>query len=761
MRFAMMDPDKTSSSYVAATLAAAATKAATSAAAATKAATQTSSEHPQQDFSPFFSNLVDTIQIFSQRVGQNRLVAEDAELFVVQNSKWLAKALARFCKQSHSVKARCRVAFQEQEKKKKMDTNNLLGPAHDGDAMQNNTNRNGENESFISGEDIIISEKFGRKRKQKFHLLSQAEIYNLVKAQLPANHVTCITRHEQETCHALYALDRTCDNQQHQQHRQLRHQVKQSENEPLPVLVKNAIKIEGEKFQLNEQSLRLGPSSTSCMRCYMCSSVCRTPHPIYVFCCQSCGNLSQRNRNLCRDLSGQVAVVLGGRTKLGHQVVLKLLDAGCDHVICTTRYPEKAKEMFGGYHENAIALALDRVSFVGLDLDTADIAGSAQMEALSNDVEEYAPNGLHILVNCAAQTIRARDKPGDSNNNLPLDDECVVDEPLVAEETSHNNLPLENECVDEPLNVEETSHIESKRIVSSIWQFSSYNGQQVVEYKKRRYCDSVKRTGLQQKEGRVVNNDSNTLNSTDNEAKKGMEQVHQEQTKTKDKRGVLNRYGDSRYVNSHFKNSWALRLEDICQRETEEVYRVSALGPMFVIQQLLPYLRRAVEANSESFQGGLSGDCGDGVDAVDALQRDVVAIESKNSASDDSPHNLTAENESKGSGDEKRCAYIINIHAREGLLSVARNDKHVHTNMAKASLAMLTSALAGGLGSNRLRVHGCDPGWFSVDEYYEDKRPWVAPPLDEVDAAARVLYPLWMELPSCPKTRRHFTQFSV
>jgi hypothetical protein len=54
-------------------------------------------------------------------------------------------------------------------------------------------------------------------------------------------------------------------------------------------------------------------------------------------------------------------------------------------------------------------------------------------------------------------------------------------------------------------------------------------------------------------------------------------------------------------------------------------------------------------------------------------------------------------------------------------------------------------------------IHGCDPGWISVDEYYENSRPWIVPPLDEVDGAARILFPIFNGIRhSDPKTRRHF-----
>ena len=37
-------------------------------------------------------------------------------------------------------------------------------------------------------------------------------------------------------------------------------------------------------------------------------------------------------------------------------------------------------------------------------------------------------------------------------------------------------------------------------------------------------------------------------------------------------------------------------------------------------------------------------------------------------------------------------------------------------------------------------IHGCCPGSKSVDEYYEDDRPRIVPPIDEV---VRILFPLF------------------
>lgn len=143
-------------------------------------------------------------------------------------------------------------------------------------------------------------------------------------------------------------------------------------------------------------------------------------------------------------------------------------------------------------------------------------------------------------------------------------------------------------------------------------------------------------------------------------------------------------------------------LQDMDQQEMEEVYRINAVAPCLIIQGLLSLLQKS---------------------------------------------NVNP--------------YIINVHAREGLFEVQKDDRHLHTNMAKAGLAMLTKCLSGAelktVSGKGFRIHGCDPGWISVDEYYEAGRPWKVPPLDEVDGAARILFPVLKQLPgSFVKTRRHF-----
>lgn len=141
-------------------------------------------------------------------------------------------------------------------------------------------------------------------------------------------------------------------------------------------------------------------------------------------------------------------------------------------------------------------------------------------------------------------------------------------------------------------------------------------------------------------------------------------------------------------------------------------------------------------------------------------------------------------------------AYIIHVHAKEGHFSSHKTLNHTHTNIAKAALSMLTRCIAtNGISCNVhtfmtqyrqeylqqhkipwitesiisdtienkddpvIRMHGVDPGWFSIDEYTLKSRieqNIYYPPVDEIDAAARVLYPIMIEAKSYPGTWKHY-----
>lgn len=321
--------------------------------------------------------------------------------------------------------------------------------------------------------------------------------------------------------------------------------------------------------------------------CYSCGKTVKTFHGNYVYCCTDCGNKFQKYRKLYSDQTERVSLVTGCRTKLGHQIALKLLRAG-SIVIGTTRQPDKAEELFMRYDDYQDFKNRLHIYPNSLDFDNNDL--ELEFSGLHDYIENLT-NKLDTLINCAAQTIRSRDKK-----------------------------------IKEDLNISQ-----------------------------------------------IISNEKN-------------------------------RYGDARFAPKDEKNSWNLDIEEITQEETEEVYRINAVAPLLLFQSCLDLLKRSKQP------------------------------------------------------------FVINVHAREGLINVPKSSKHIHTNMAKAALAMVTRTICSKtyrseVSNKKFSIHGCDPGWISIDEYYFDNTPWIVPPLDEVDGAARILFPLWMNYKSNSKTRRHFDKF--
>lgn len=96
------------------------------------------------------------------------------------------------------------------------------------------------------------------------------------------------------------------------------------------------------------------------------------------------------------------------------------------------------------------------------------------------------------------------------------------------------------------------------------------------------------------------------------------------------------------------------------------------------------------------------------------------------------------------------CGYVINVSSREGLFertphASAKSGMHVHTNMSKAALNMLTeteAALAWKKCS--VAINSVDPGYMSADPMYMEMvgRRGQDCPISWEDGAGRVLWPI-------------------
>ncbi|SPO01660.1 uncharacterized protein DNG_04333 [Cephalotrichum gorgonifer] len=93
--------------------------------------------------------------------------------------------------------------------------------------------------------------------------------------------------------------------------------------------------------------------------------------------------------------------------------------------------------------------------------------------------------------------------------------------------------------------------------------------------------------------------------------------------------------------------------------------------------------------------------------------------------------------------------YIINVSSREGIFESSRNSnakrgKHVHTNMSKAGLNMITETEAATTWkSHRIAMNTVDPGYMSAAPEFQDAYNGERP-IGWEDGAGRVLWPVAM-----------------
>lgn len=147
---------------------------------------------------------------------------------------------------------------------------------------------------------------------------------------------------------------------------------------------------------------------------------------------------------------------------------------------------------------------------------------------------------------------------------------------------------------------------------------------------------------------------------------------------------------DLQQVDLRKTNSWRLKLGEIETTEMVEVQLVNAVAPFVLCNRLAPLMKK--------------------------------------------------ENTGK--------KHIINVSAMEGKFQrFKKEDRHPHTNMAKAALNMMTHTSASGFAKEGIFMNAVDTGWVTDEDPAELSKKKVEvhdfqPPLDIVDGAARVLDPL-------------------
>ncbi len=131
--------------------------------------------------------------------------------------------------------------------------------------------------------------------------------------------------------------------------------------------------------------------------CYVCKEKFTTVHHFYDQMCPACAEFNFFKRTELADLRGRVALLTGGRVKIGYQAGLKLLRCGA-HLIVTTRFPRDSAQRYA--REQDFGEWGHRLEIFGLDMRSP-----SSVEAFCGHLLAHHSR-LDFIVNNACQTVR-------------------------------------------------------------------------------------------------------------------------------------------------------------------------------------------------------------------------------------------------------------------------------------------------------------------------------------------------------------------
>ena len=155
------------------------------------------------------------------------------------------------------------------------------------------------------------------------------------------------------------------------------------------------------KYELPDEGNVLGANEalelTGSQKCYSCKTAYRKIHFFYHLLCPTCADLNYTRRQQRVNLEGRVALITGGRIKIGYLTALRMLRDGA-RVWVTTRFAKDCVMRFS--KEKDFSEWEHRLKIVTLDLRNL-----AQVNNFIQYLQEQEGH-LDILINNAAQTIK-------------------------------------------------------------------------------------------------------------------------------------------------------------------------------------------------------------------------------------------------------------------------------------------------------------------------------------------------------------------
>ncbi|KAI0203817.1 NAD(P)-binding protein [Astrocystis sublimbata] len=191
--------------------------------------------------------------------------------------------------------------------------------------------------------------------------------------------------------------------------------------------------------------------------------------------------------------------------------------------------------------------------------------------------------------------------------------------------------------------------------------------------------------------------------------------------------------GDSAALGS----SWVQSLDDIPYEDVISAHSVNAFVPLILVRELLPIMPTFTSASASESTATSASDLNNG--------------NNNSSRTRNKKRNKASSSSSPSSSEKHARGYIINVSSREGIFEQtvrgarsAKNGKHVHTNMSKAALNMITETeAAGAWRTGRIAMNTVDPGYMSTAPELESVTAQGGGlPIGWEDGAGRLLWPV-------------------
>ncbi len=366
--------------------------------------------------------------------------------------------------------------------------------------------------------------------------------------------------------------------------------------------------------------------------CYICKQDYNVIHHFYDHLCPTCAELNFFKRTESANLKGRVALLTGGRVKIGYQAGIKLLRAGA-HLIVSTRFPRDSAMRYAA--EPDFAEWGHRLEIFGLDFrHTPSVEAFCRHLLATRD-------RLDFIINNACQTVR---RPPDYYEHM-----------MQLETASLTDMP---------------EHV--RKVLGSYEGLRGYHmlpeGDAAVARKRM----------------------SEVAGLTHAAELSQVPLLPDELAAQKDlfPEGQLDQ--DMQQVDLRTTNSWRLLMADVPAVELLEVHLVNAIAPFILNARLKPLMLRTPD----------------------------------------------------------RDKHIVNVSAMEGqFYRKLKTTRHPHTNMAKASLNMMTRTSATDYYNDGIHMNAVDTGWVTDEDPVQlaemkTQMHRIHPPLDIVDGAARIVDPI-------------------